>query len=104
MNLLGQSPINAANISAAAKKLKQSSNIRLGLVKRRGNVGYNFLKTAETAFDDEMQRLLQTEGIDKIMDHRALTRVTNMNRSGTNVGMNDEYNPTELESTYGQSL
>jgi hypothetical protein len=61
-------------------------------------------KIAETAFDDEMQKILQAEGIDKIMDHRALTRVTNMNRSGTNVGINDEYNPTESESTYGQSF
>jgi seryl-tRNA(Sec) selenium transferase len=44
MSLLGQSPISASNISAAAKKIRQSSNMRLGLAKRRDNVGYSFLK------------------------------------------------------------
>jgi hypothetical protein len=74
-------------------------------------------KIAVQAFDDEMQKLLQGEGVDKIMDSRTLgdsedlTPTMNNPRSvskvrpvGSNVGITDQYNPTETEDSYAQAV
>ena len=71
-----------------------------------------FEKIANQAFDDEMQLLLKGEGVDKIMDNKAIDEAPNMHRArsvssyraGSNVGNADPYNPTESESTYGQAV
>jgi hypothetical protein len=69
-------------------------------------------KIAITSFDNEMQQLLKDEGVDKIMDNKAIDETPNMNRKrsvskykpGSNVGITDLYNPTESESEYGQAV
>jgi hypothetical protein len=74
-------------------------------------------KIAVQAFDDEMQKLLQGEGVDKIMDSRTLgdsedlTPTMNNPRSVSkvrpvvsNVGATDYYCPVESEDSYSQTV
>jgi hypothetical protein len=71
-----------------------------------------FEKIALHSFNDEMQQLLKDEGVDKIMDNKAIDETPNMNRirsvskykPGSNVGITEQYDPTESESTYGQAV
>jgi hypothetical protein len=41
LHFLSQFPIKASNISAAAKKVKQSTSLREALHRRRNKIGYN---------------------------------------------------------------
>jgi hypothetical protein len=66
-------------------------------------------KIAAEAFNNEMDNLLKNQGMHNIMDNKIINKtpkslIKNPEGSASNVGVNDEYNPTESESEYGQSL
>ena len=61
-------------------------------------------KIAQEAFDDELNNLHKNQGMSNLTDNKRINKTPDVTTSGSNVGVTDEYNPTETESEYGQAV
>jgi hypothetical protein len=104
---LGQPTVNgqkllAVRIEKELPKDKMSSQTQEEM-KKESNMNW-LQKIAQTAFDEEMDNLLESQGEHNITTNKFINKIPRINRGGSNVGIADEYNPTETESDYGQAL